>query len=354
MGPLFYVKLNRIIVAGKKKNFKSVMFFLAVTCLSAVLAGGGGLLWMKSYIYTPVDPKGATTIFTVSSGQGLGVIAKNLKAKGLITDDLRFKLYARYKKAATLIKAGEFELSPALSPEKILTALVTGKVKLYRFTVPEGLNMDEISVLTQKSGFCMSSNFLTLCKDKNFIEELALPGITLEGYLFPNTYLFAKNTSCRSLIIKMTDTFKQTFSQEWKDRAAALGFSMHEIVTLASIIEKETGDAAERPLISSVFHNRLKKKMRLESDPTVIYGVDDYHGRIRYRHLRRVTPYNTYKIKGLPLGPIANPGAKALEAALYPAKSDYLFFVSRNDTTHKFSTNLRDHNRAVEKYQLNR
>ena len=151
----------------------------------------------------------------------------------------------------------------------------------------------------------------------------------------------------------MISTFNKTFNDKWKARAKKIGLSVHEVVILASIIEKETGDGKERPIISSVFHNRLKRHMRLESDPTVIYGVSDYHGRIRYKHLRRVTPYNTYKIDGLPAGPIANPGAQSLKAALYPAQTNYLFFVSKNDTTHKFSTNLKDHNRAVKKYQLN-
>jgi len=337
-----------------KEKFKRGLFCFAAVCLGAAIAAGAGLFWMKTFINSPVDPKGKTQTFTVSPGQGLGTIAGNLKLQGLISDPLKFKIYARYKKAATRIKTGEYELSPALSPNKILTRLLSGRVKLYKLTIPEGLNMEEIAVLAQTANFCSGKHFLNLCKDRTFITELGLPGITLEGYLYPDTYLFPKNTSCRTLIKKMTAMFKKTFTAAWQDRAEELGFSVHEIVTLASIIEKETGDASERPLISSVFHNRLKKNMRLESDPTVIYGVDDYHGRIRYRHLRRVTPYNTYQMRGLPLGPIANPGAQALKAALYPAQSDYLFFVSKNDTTHQFSKNLRDHNRAVKKYQLNR
>ncbi len=284
----------------------------------------------------------------------MGTIARNLKRAGLITDDLRFKLYARYKKSTTRVKTGEYELSSSQSPGKILSTLILGKVKLHRFTVPEGLNMDQTARLAQEKGYCSASQFLALCKDTAFIRELDLPGTTLEGYLYPDTYLFPKQTACKQLIEKMVSTFKTVFTPKWQARASELGFTPHEIVILASIIEKETGTASERPLIASVFHNRLKKNMRLQSDPTVIYGVDDYHGRIRYKHLRRQTPYNTYQIKGLPAGPIANPGAKAIEAALYPVKSNYLFFVSKNDSTHKFSTTLKDHNRAVKKYQLNK
>ena len=150
----------------------------------------------------------------------------------------------------------------------------------------------------------------------------------------------------------MVGHFKNVFTKKWQARAKSLGFSVHDIVTLASIIEKETGDAQERPVISSVFHNRLKKNMRLESDPTVIYGLKNFDGNIKRKHLKMVTPYNTYQIKGLPLGPIANPGALSLQAALNPAKTEYLFFVSKKDTTHQFSKTIQEHNRAVKKYQL--
>ena len=322
------------------------------TCLAISVAALSGMMWMKSFLQTPASPFQKQVLFTVFPGQNLTIIAANLEKKGLITNALGFNLYARYKKAATRIKAGEYQLSMNATPEGVLALLISGKIKLYRFTVPEGLNMQEIADLAQAGGFCTRSRFLSLCKEIDFINELKIPAITLEGYLFPDTYYFSKEADCKTLIKKMTATFNQVFTPQWRERAKELGFTPHEIVILASIIEKETGNAAERSLISSVFHNRLKRHMRLESDPTVIYGASDYHGKIRYKHLRQVTPYNTYKISGLPAGPIANPGAKALEAALYPEKSNYLFFVSKNDTTHQFSTNLKDHNKAVKKYQL--
>ena len=150
----------------------------------------------------------------------------------------------------------------------------------------------------------------------------------------------------------MVKRFWSVFKPEWKNRAKTLGFTIHQVVTLSSIIEKETGAAVERPIISSVFHNRLKRGIRLESDPTVIYGIKDFNGNITRRDLAEKTPYNTYKIKGLPPGPIANAGTKAIEAALYPAETRLLYFVSKKDNTHQFSTNIKDHNRAVRKYQL--
>ena len=150
----------------------------------------------------------------------------------------------------------------------------------------------------------------------------------------------------------MVNRFHAIFTDDFEKQADKLGFSIHQIVTLASIIEKETGVSEERPIISSVFHNRLKKKMRLESDPTVIYGIDGFNGNITKKNLKKLSPYNTYLIRGLPPGPISNPGLKALEAALYPAETDFLFFVSKKNKTHKFSTNIREHNKAVYKYQI--
>jgi UPF0755 protein len=332
---------------------KKIILFFAIICLCIAIAAGVATHWMASFIKTPVAKISEPVNFTVSSGQHLSIIAQNLKDQDLISNLLAFKIYVRIKKAATRIKAGEYEMNTGMSPKTILNVLTLGKNKLYRLTIPEGLNMEEISTLAQKAGLCSSEQFLSLCNDLEFINQLELPGMTLEGYLFPDTYFFSRQTDCKTLIKKMISTFNKTFNDKWKARAKKIGLSVHEVVILASIIEKETGNGKERPIISSVFHNRLKRHMRLESDPTVIYGVSDYHGRIRYKHLRRVTPYNTYKINGLPAGPIANPGGQSLKAALYPAKTKYLFFVSKNDTTHKFSTNLKDHNRAVKKYQLN-
>lgn len=333
---------------------KKIILSFAMICLCIAIAAGVAVYWMTSFIKTPVAKIPKPVNFTVSSGQHVSTIAQNLKAQALISNPTAFKLYVRLKKAGTGIKAGEYEMNTGMNPETILNLLTSGKNKLYRLTIPEGKNIQEIALLVQKAGLCSKKQFLSLCNDLEFINQLEVPGMTLEGYLFPDTYFFAKETDCKTLIKRMISTFNKTFNDQWKARAKKIGLSVHDVVILASIIEKETGNGKERPIISSVFHNRLKRHMRLESDPTVIYGVSDYHGRIRYKHLRRVTPYNTYQIDGLPAGPIANPGAHSLKAALYPAQTDYIFFVSKNDTTHKFSTNLKAHNKAVRKYQLNK
>ncbi|HKL01813.1 MAG TPA: endolytic transglycosylase MltG [Desulfotignum sp.] len=322
-----------------------------------ILAGllfSGTSLWVWRSLHTPAASDSREKIFTIAPGQPLKQIAANLASRGLVSDAVLFTWYARYKKAGTRLPAGEYRLSPNLTPVQILNTLLEGKVRLYRLTIPEGLNMEETASLVAAAGLCDAKTFLDLCRDQAFITALSVPSHTLEGFLFPDTYFFPKSPPCRQVIKKMVDTFFTVFTPRWQERAQTMGFTLQETVTLASMIEKETGDASERPLIASVFHNRLEKKMRLESDPTVIYGDPEFDGRIRTRHLRRKTDYNTYQMHGLPKGPIASPGAKALEAALFPAQSDYLFFVSKNDTTHYFSKTLAEHNRAVRKYQLNR
>ncbi|MBA3012105.1 MAG: endolytic transglycosylase MltG [Desulfobacula sp.] len=326
--------------------------------LAVILLTGCGVLSLliyqvRHFLTTPFPAQAKTIIFNIDPGQNLGSIAANLEREGLITHPALFKLYARYKKAATGLRAGEYEFSDPATPAQLLDQFLAGRVKLYRLTIPEGLNMEEVSRLVQDIHSCDETAFLSLCHDPEFIRTLAVDSHSLEGYLYPDTYFFPKKTTCRQIIQKMVATFHRVYTPEWKARTKDMGFSVHGIVTLASIIEKETGDASERPLISSVFHNRLGKNMRLESDPTVIYGDKEFDGRIRRRHLQRITPYNTYQIQGLPQGPIANPGSLSLAAALYPEKSEYLFFVSKNDTTHFFSKTFAEHNKAVIKYQLN-
>lgn len=310
-------------------------------------------IWVWHTLHTPVKGDDREIIFTIEPGQNLKQIAENLESRGLIPSVLLFRAYARYQNAATRIQAGEHQLFMPASPAQILDQLLKAQIKLYRITVPEGLNMAETASVVAETGMCEPDLFLSLCRNPDIIADLGIPSHTLEGFLFPETYFFPRTTNCRQIIEKMVATFFSVFSSEWEKRADDLGFTLQEIVTLASMIETEAGVPSEQPLISSVFHNRLKKGMRLQSDPTVIYGDPVFEGRIRTRHLQRKTEYNTYQMDGLPKGPIANPGAKAIEAALFPAESDFLFFVSKNDKTHFFSTTLTEHNRAVKKYQLN-
>jgi UPF0755 protein len=238
-----------------------------------------------------------------------------------------------------------------MSPRDILERMAKGLVRLHRLTIPEGLTLSQIAGQIEKAGLARAEDILQRAHDPAYVRAMGIAAPSLEGYLFPETYFFPRSVTADGVITAMLQAFRAAFSPEWQQRALALGLTMHEAVTLASIIEKETGDPSERPLISSVFHNRLKRGMRLETDPTVIYAIPDFNGNLTRKHLETPTPYNTYLIRGLPPGPIANPGKEALKAALFPAQTDFVFFVSKNNGTHQFSTNLADHQRAVRHYQ---
>ncbi|MDL1968832.1 MAG: endolytic transglycosylase MltG [Deltaproteobacteria bacterium] len=291
-------------------------------------------------------------LIIIKPGQAFKSFSKSLQQDGIIKDLYKFNLFARIKGYDKKVKAGEYILSPSMTPYNILQILAAGKVCLHKITIPEGYNMRQIASITARALFCSETEFIGSATDSSFVHEEGIDAETFEGYLFPDTYYFSKDVTPEKIISAMVKRFRSVFTSTCKEQAKKLGLSIHQTVTLASIIEKETGDPKERSVISSVFHNRLKKKMRLESDPTVIYGIKKFDGNIKKRHLKTSTPYNTYKIHGLPPGPIANPGIKAIEAALFPADTDFLYFVSKKDNTHMFSTNIRDHNKAVRKYQL--
>ena len=335
-----------------KRIGRTVIVLIIIATLTAGILASGGIWYLNRFASSPKGSSTVITPFSIRPGRNLSKIARELDNKGLISSRTLFKFMVRLQKKSSRLQAGEYDLSASMTPQEILDRLTRGGVRLHRITIPEGLNLEEIAELVREANLDPKDEFLKLCRDPVFVREMEIPGSTLEGYLFPDTYLFAGKTQAPKLISTMIHRFNTVFKESWQKKAEQMGFSVHQVVTLASIIEKETGKASERPLIASVFHNRLKRGMRLESDPTVIYGIPDFNGNITRKDLRTPTPYNTYVIRGLPPGPIASPGALSLEAALYPAETDYLFFVSKNDTTHKFSATLREHNRAVRKYQL--
>ena len=304
------------------------------------------------YAGRPANNDHAKKIIVVCRGQGFKTTSKMLHKMGIIKNPFKFKIVTYIKRYDKDIKAGEYLLSSSMSPNRILEIMVSGKVILRKLTIPEGFNLYQIASIVAKAGLGTEKDFLRTARNSSLVCENGIKAETFEGYLFPDTYYFPKNVTPEKIISTMIKRFRSLFTLSLKEQANALGFSIHEIITIASIIEKETGVPFERPIISSVFHNRLKKKMRLESDPTVIYGIKDFDGNIKRKDLTEPTPYNTYKIKGLPPGPIANPGIKSIEAAIYPADTDFLYFVSKRNNTHKFSTGIADHNRAVRKYQL--
>jgi UPF0755 protein len=319
-----------------------------------VCVGTWAVVDMHRFIHSPADTTDNQATFDIRAGETFNALATRLHNEGIITSTTRFRLYSRLTGNDKRLRAGEYRLSASMKPVQILDMLVQGRSILHRLTIPEGYTIDQIAREVARQGLGTAEEIQTLATDPMIAQLHGIEAHTLEGYLFPDTYYFPKSVEPQKIIAKMVERFKAQLQSAWKQRAKELNLSVHQIVTLASIIEKETGAPPERPIIASVFHNRLKKKMRLESDPTVIYGIPNFDGNIKRHHLQTPTPYNTYKIRGLPPGPIANPGSASIKAALYPARTDFLFFVAKKNGTHHFSTNIKDHNRAVRKYQLRR
>jgi peptidoglycan lytic transglycosylase G len=329
---------------------------VAVSILLFFLLAGvtGVYLNIDSDAKTPAGNGSVQQVVTVRTGQAFKAFSVILYTKGLILHPIKFRWFARIKGYDKHIKAGEYKFSNAMTPEKILQTMVEGKVLMHRMTIPEGYNLRQVARAVEASGLGTEADFFKTATDPEFVHSLGIHAQTVEGYLFPDTYYFTINATPKDIIRTMIKRFREVFTTKWKDRAKALGMTIHQVMTLASIIEKESGAAGERPIISSVFHNRLKRKMRLESDPTVIYGIRNYDGNITRKDLESPTPYNTYTMRGLPPGPISNAGVKSIEAALYPADTQYLYFVSKKDGTHYFSSNFKEHEQAVRRYQLSR
>lgn len=303
----------------------------------------------------PVSLEANPVIFEIEKGMTLKRIAQTLGERQLIHSPSAFRLLAFFKNKQSQIHAGEFELSPSMTPGEILQRITSGQTVLYTVTIPEGYRITEIAALFAEKGLVDAETFIQLSESEELAHSLGIQEKNLEGYLYPETYSFSKNTGEKKIIQTMVETFNaRILKPEYIERAKETGFTFHEIITLAALIEKETGKDEERKLISSVFHNRLKKKMRLQCDPTVIYIIKDFDGNLRKRDLFLDSPYNTYRYSGLPPGPIASPGKGSIEAALFPADTDHLYFVSKQDGSHQFTSNLVDHNRAVRKYQLKR
>jgi len=326
---------------------------LAVVLVGLAIAASLAL-WLARSLEPVAEPGAAEIVFEVAPGDGLSRIAARLERAGLVRDARVAAGIARLRGFSTRLHAGEFALSPSMRPLELFQHIASGKVVTYPVVVPEGFDAGAIAARLEAAGLVDAAAFTALTRDAEFTRELGLPGPTLEGYLFPETYRFPRRPDPREVARAMVAQFLAA----WAPLAPAAerrGLTMHEVVTLASIVEKETGAPAERPLIASVFANRLARRMRLESDPTVIYGIEGFDGNLKRRHLEDAgNAYNTYRIPGLPPGPIASPGAAALRAVVEPAESDYLYFVSQNDGTHVFSRSYREHRAAVDRYQRRR
>ncbi len=292
-----------------------------------------------------------TVVFEVKQGNSLGIVSSRLHKAGLINNVRWFKLMASREKAETSIKAGEYSIDTGTKPLGILATLVTGRVRQYSITFIEGSTFKQLrQTLSQNPRVTQTLSDIT---DQAIMEELGYPDQHPEGRFFPETYFFVNNTSDLEILQRAYQKMQQTVAEEWAKRDKQLPLeTADQALTLASIVEKETGQASERETIAGVFVRRLRKSMLLQTDPTVIYGMgDSYKGNIRRKDLRTDTPYNTYTRPGLPPTPIAMPGRAAIYAALHPAPGDALFFVANGDGSHVFSATLKQHNQAVNQYQ---
>jgi len=326
-----------------------VPWILILLCLTGIV-GYQALRWAQAPV-ADQKTKPPARIVVIPEGSTFQYVAGLLKRERLIKSRAAFVLLGKTKTADRKIHPGEYELNAAMSAEDILSKLLSGRVVLHPVTIPEGFTMTLIAELLGQLNITDRTEFLRLGRDPEFIHSLGIQAESLEGYLFPETYHFARATKPKDVMRAMVEGVRQMWTTELQERAKQMNLTLHEVLTLASVVEKETGAKEERELIAAVFHNRLRRRIPLQSDPTVIYGLPAFDGNLHKRDLSSLSPYNTYSIQGLPPGPIASAGIHSIRATLYPSQVGYLYFVSRNDGTHYFSSTLEEHNRAVEKFQ---
>ncbi|MCL6614581.1 MAG: endolytic transglycosylase MltG [Firmicutes bacterium] len=317
--------------------------FLAGPIGLALVLGGWFCLGLA-----PVHPGSAETeTVEIEYGSGITGIARLLHERGLLRDPMAFRLWAKLTGGERAVKAGSYALTRGMSAPRILALLRRGHEEAIRVTIPEGTSLTQIAAILDKHGVAAAETFLALARDPAFAAEVVPEAKgTLEGFLFPDTYYFSRAAGAEGAIRMMAARFHQVFTPAMRARAEAMGRSVREIVILASLVEGEAKHAEERPLIASVFYNRLRLGMPLQSCATVQYALGKHKERLLYEDLQVASPYNTYLHAGLPPGPIGSPGLASLQAALHPAKANYLYFVAKPDGTHVFSSTYREHLRA--------
>ncbi len=341
-----------------------------------------GVFALNLFLFIETPSGQATQTLKFERGTPLKDILNQLQEKGVVSNQYLFKAYLLWKRSGSKIRAGEYEFHLPLKPQEILSMLLKGDFATYKITLVEGWTLRQIATYLEAQKLVSAEAFLAKCADPIFIQQLgldftkkfknsdggdrgemglfprfepthpAVPGQGgLEGYLFPDTYKTYRPKDEEELIRKFVERFRKVFTPEFEARAREMGLSQNDVVTLASIVEKETADKTEKPLVASVFLNRLKKGMALATDPTIIYGIHNFSGDLKKSDLERPGPYNTYLNVGLPPTPISNPGLGSLKAVLFPAQTNYFYFVSKNDGTHYFSKTGEEHQQAVRQYQ---
>lgn len=326
---------------------------LLVLVLLVVAAASTFYIWRG--VALPYQGFEGEQFVTIDSGSSVPAIGRRLAAAGVVRDARAFQIAARIKGDEKRLQAGEYRFDRAASAFEVVERIARGDVFVRPITFPEGRTAAEMAVIYEQRGFGPAADFAAAADDPARVKVIDPSAPDLEGYLFPSTYRLARSATARTLVQLMVQSFEKAFDADLRAAAAAQGLSVREAVTLASLVEEEAQKPEERPLISAVYHNRLKIGMGLQCDATVIYALQRagrWNGNITKADLAMDSPYNTYRYRGLPPGPIANPGRASLEAAVKPADAGYLYYVSRNDGSHAFATTLDEHNRNVQQYQV--
>jgi len=341
----------KLFITNKQKLLLAGLFILGVSCM----VGVAGYIYQIYYSPIMSSAPDGNSVILIPRGSTFDSVTARIRKKGLLPYPRLYDYLAEKLKVHSRIQAGEFKIQHNWNTSELLQYLISGKSIRHRITIPEGENYRQIAERLQLAEIADKDVILSLKDDPELLAKTGIPDMTnLEGFLFPETYFFSRVDTERQILSAMITQYRRVFNADFQKRAKEIGMSEYKVLTLASIVEKETGIDSDRPKIASVFHNRLKRRMRLDSDPTVIYGLSDFNGNLTRKHLRKPTPYNTYTKYGLPPTPISNPGRASLQSVLYPADKKFLYFVARGDGSSKFSKTLREHNKAVLYFQKNR
>jgi UPF0755 protein len=337
--------------------FKLILAFVGLLFSAVLLITG--YMGYEAYTFLKVPPEAQSReiLFTVEPGQTFYEIAERLQAEGVIRNVQYFRFLAHWQHKLEAIQAGDFKINANWTPQQVLDQLVSGKPILYKLAIPEGLPWWEVARIVEKAGYASFEDFGRAIRDKELLKRNNIPGDSAEGFLFPETYMLkrARGKDAKPIVEMLIKMFWKQAAKAWPGGAPS-GRELRDLVTLASLIEKETSVPEERPRVSGVYVERLKRNMLLQCDPTVIYGLGEtFNGNITRKDLENAANlYNTYTHPGLPPGPICSPGLKSLQAAVNPERHEYIYFVAKGDGSHFFSKNLQEHNAAVRKYQLHK
>ena len=329
--------------------------FLLILLLAVAVTGAWVARRQFTVLDTPYKRFDVEQFVDITPGLGTKAIGRLLVDAGVVPDVTTWRLAVWRSGRSTSLKAGEYRFAGPATPMEIVARLARGDVYLRSVTFPEGLTIRQMASIYEQAGLGAANDFVAAAGDERLVSAFDAAARNLEGYLFPDTYSLPRRASARDLVERMVRRFNSVMTDDLRARAGARGLDLRQAVTLASLVEKETASPAERPIVAAVYLNRLRQGIGLQCDPTVIYALElrgRFNGNLTRADLSLDSPYNTYRYRGLPPGPIAAPGRSSLDAVANPAAVDYLYFVSRNDGTHAFASTLAEHNRNVRKYQV--